>query len=565
LASEAGEIAADLVSEESFRHFLDDMLYTHDGDDRQWGPEHDLARDNIEAILAGYGLDVALEPFPYNSDTYYNVVATKWGTVDPNQEYIIGAHFDSINTAGGDGAPGADDNATGVALMLEAARVLSEYDSDYTIRFIAFDRHEQGTVGSQAYVSAHPDDTILGVIAPDMIGSGGGSLQVIVHAGSAFHTFRDAVGAALLTYGPLSPSLQSDFMPCLNDHCPFEDAGIPGCRLLEAAYLSNPYDHTSEDSVDRPGYIDYAYATKITRSIVGFLVDHALNPVVAPGPPTYWEHQAKKHRYLSIDPNANAPDNVAIKVEVAEMRRCQGDPRRSCRQNSDCRKACENDLDAFCVTAAQCVMANCIDTGPCMDIAPTDPPPTWWVQQPQQITDGCVPSCTDEDWVARLEKDDGDPGTAPYSEDWSGYADLLHIGDCPIVPCATYNVYACDPADTAVCSVPLVVATTVMPNNTPRNYGDVVGPTDGELNMTPPDGFVNVSDITAWLLTKQNYGTSNLPQAHPTWMDLHGLGTGLPPNYILGVSDLMQIYSFGFVKGLPWKNASGGLDPQDCP
>ncbi len=83
--------------------------------------------------------------------------------------------------------------------------------------------------------------------------------------------------------------------------------------------------------------------------------------------------------------------------------------------------------------------------------------------------------------------------------------------------------------------------------------------------MTPPDGFVNVADVAGWILNKQNYGTSNLPQTHPTWMDLHGLGTGLPPNYILGVSDLQQIAVFAFGNGLPWENASGGLEPGDCP
>ena len=104
-----------------------------------------------------------------------------------------------------------------------------------------------------------------------------------------------------------------------------------------------------------------------------------------------------------------------------------------------------------------------------------------------------------------------------------------------------------------------------MPNKTPRNYVDVVGPTDVDVNMTPSDGFANVYDVGWWILNKQNYGTSNLPQTHPTWMDLHGLGAGIPPNYILSFSDLTQITVFGFGRSLPCKNSAGGLEPGVCP
>ncbi len=74
---------------------------------------------------------------------------------------------------------------------------------------------------------------------------------------------------------------------------------------------------------------------------------------------------------------------------------------------------------------------------------------------------------------------------------------------------------------------------------------------------------MNIVDVWAYGLTKQDYGTQNKPQAHPTWIDLHGLGDGNPPNYILNVNDIYQIL-FGYV-GLPWKNASGNLQPGDCP
>ncbi|MHC4698481.1 MAG: hypothetical protein ACYTFA_17245, partial [Planctomycetota bacterium] len=61
-----------------------------------------------------------------------------------------------------------------------------------------------------------------------------------------------------------------------------------------------------------------------------------------------------------------------------------------------------------------------------------------------------------------------------------------------------------------------------------------------------------------------NYGSYQQPQAHLTWADLHGSGTGIPPNYNLSVADLMAVYVFGLVNSHPYVNTQGGLDPQDC-
>ena len=162
-ASDPGTTVSSLVSEASYRSYLDDMLYTRFGDDRGFGTEHDLAQANIYSILSGFGLDVVLEPVSYYGSTYYNVVGTKWGTIYSGQEYVLGAHYDSVNN------PGADDNASGTALMLEAARVLSGFDSEYTIRFIAFDREEQGLWGSEQYVQDHINDDILAMISTSVI------------------------------------------------------------------------------------------------------------------------------------------------------------------------------------------------------------------------------------------------------------------------------------------------------------------------------------------------------------------------------------------------------------
>ncbi|MHC4697394.1 MAG: SBBP repeat-containing protein [Planctomycetota bacterium] len=309
--------------------------------------------------------------------------------------------------------------------------------------------------------------------------------------------------------------------------------------------------------------------------VTGALSDNAFKIELRDPPdlPADEEHQAAKHRYLSIDPSTNPGMNTALKVEVAEMRRCVVDPRRACLVDEDCDPVCANDLDKYCTSPDQCGGADCIETGPCVDMAPTRAPLSWIVQQPVQEPEGsgckrpgCPPydpgednCCTDEDWVARLSD-------TVYSEDWSAQT-VLHIGDCAIVPCVTYHVSACDPLNLDICSAPLEIATQRFPALFPfKLYGDVSG---GAVlpgpEVLPPDGYVNVADLQVTILTILNYGTVNKPQAHPTWVDLHGLGTGIPPNYILNVADLQAVYVYSLTNGLPYVNTQGGLDPQDCP
>jgi hypothetical protein len=169
---------------------------------------------------------------------------------------------------------------------------------------------------------------------------------------------------------------------------------------------------------------------------------------------------------------------------------------------------------------------------------------------------------TDGEWTAALS-------STAYSQDWSA-SSLLHIGGCGIVPCVTYRVHACNPLNLDICSEPLEVATQRFPELARPValplFGDVCGGTEGDPpEVLPPDQYVNVKDLLVTQLTVINYGSATLPQAHPTWVDLHGPGVGIPPQYILNVSDLTAVYVFGLTNNLPWVNTQGGLDPLDCP
>ncbi len=259
-------------------------------------------------------------------------------------------------------------------------------------------------------------------------------------------------------------------------------------------------------------------------------------PVAAVDP----EHQARKNRYVSISPNRDCPFTFALQVTLTSMNRCSGDLSRACTVDDDCEAAVPGS-------------GTCIEHP---DVGTTGP---WWVQAPQQEPLGCIPGpCGDDDWFARVD-------SVPHFEAWR--LGTLHIGDCEMIPVATYEIRACTPPDGLFCSDPLTIGTIEQPFVSPGfrgNYGDAVGPVDAITEQfTPPDGFTNVVDVSAYILTKQNYGTANTPQTHPTWVDLHGLGDGNPPQYILNVSDLGQILKA--FAGDAWIDDPGNMDPGQCP
>jgi hypothetical protein len=135
------------------------------------GPYAPLAGQYIRNELSGFGLNTAVQSFAIEGNAYgQNIIGELPGTTRPNDIYVICAHYDSI----ADDpwlAHGADDNASGTAAVLTAARVLSQYQFEGTLRFIAFSAEEQGLIGSEAYASAAhaAGDNIIAAINLDMI------------------------------------------------------------------------------------------------------------------------------------------------------------------------------------------------------------------------------------------------------------------------------------------------------------------------------------------------------------------------------------------------------------
>jgi hypothetical protein len=494
-----GAVAAALVQLDSYRDVHQNELYTHDGDDRWFGPEHDLARANIAAIMTGHGLSVTLEPFVYNNETYFNVVGTKLGTVDPSVEYVIGAHYDSINFADWElhGAPGADDNASGVALVLEAARVLTQYPSDYTIRFVAFDREEQGLHGSWGYALDHIADNIQAMISADMVAYNIGTDSVdVLFTHSESTPLMEEVGLAVEMYG--EGIGWSGGSGGSSDHAPFESVGFHAVLLIED--WGNPCWHHGCDNIDNPGYIDYDLATRITRSAVGFLADRA---------------------GVQVDlPDADyTGDGLVDMVDYAEFELCFEGPDAPVDPPCDFFDL-DGDTDVDC---SDWLLFKAVWDGP------EDPPVFWGCNLPAPIAvaeSGRAltvtapehtrpmallvegdPSNPNVSCVASYVQADGRLAAAPVFQDYTDWGTIIVNGDA-VVPETTFIV-SCDYGELGL-SLKATTASTTL-------WGDVVGDFVGGA-WTEANGTVDFNDISAVV-----DAFKSAPTAPPiAWADMVG-------------------------------------------
>jgi len=187
------EVVQEIVNEVSLSDLSEHVRNLQDDDSEpgwdalrsrySFSSELDIEKQYIHQHFSDLGLQVEYDPFTLcgygGSVEIFNVVATLPGTdAASDQVYIICSHYDSIATRTPgwdwetDPAPGADDNATGTAVVMEAARVLSQYEFAHTICFMTFAGEEQGLWGSQHYAASarQADDDIAGVINLDMVG-----------------------------------------------------------------------------------------------------------------------------------------------------------------------------------------------------------------------------------------------------------------------------------------------------------------------------------------------------------------------------------------------------------
>ncbi len=167
--------------------------------------------------------------------TSENVIGIKRGTAAPNEVVVVGGHRDSVRVS-----PGANDNGSGTAAVLEAARLLAEVPTVRTIHFIGFGAEEVGLIGSAFYVR-NASASVVGMVNMDMVGRGPAILAGNLTGHPAMLDVADAVARGLgLTL--------RRFRLGQSDHVSFEQAGIP------AVFLHTGDDdaiHTPNDVLER--------------------------------------------------------------------------------------------------------------------------------------------------------------------------------------------------------------------------------------------------------------------------------------------------------------------------
>lgn len=263
-----------------------DSLQAHVQHLQDYQTRHALAGNQLQIAtwisdqFNSYGFsNTYMQQYQHQGTTQYNVIATIPGYLHPECYVVVSAHYDSqsLNSSNYTWAPGADDNASGTAGLLEMARVmkLTGYLPRCTIRFIAFSAEEGMAYGSSAYcdyaLSENHDIRIS--VNLDMIASNEPVTQeyrVTPFSGSPLHcgesiAFSESYSSLLPVKGEMNYG---------GDNMMFNNAGYP-CAMFKERHLS-PYWHRADDIID---HLDFQYALQIMRAATATTAIYANHPV----------------------------------------------------------------------------------------------------------------------------------------------------------------------------------------------------------------------------------------------------------------------------------------------
>ncbi|MGH7548213.1 MAG: M28 family peptidase [Gemmatimonadales bacterium] len=259
---------------------------------------HQAARDYVTAELRAAGLAVDLAPFRFRGRTYHNVVGSLGGR-DPEQPYLlVGAHFDSTAST-----PGADDNASGVAALIECARLVAPRAPQARVAFAGLDLEELQTVTGKYRVGSRAlargararGDRLQGALILEMVGycdptpgsqivppflgikapREGNFLAAVgdTRSRSLLEAFLVGARAAVpdLPLVAYRARLRGWLMPLtrLSDNASLWDAGYPSLMLTDTAFLRNPHYHQWSD---RSETLDFGFMAKVTQATVGAIL-----------------------------------------------------------------------------------------------------------------------------------------------------------------------------------------------------------------------------------------------------------------------------------------------------
>lgn len=231
---------------------------------------------------------------PAGEMEFWNIVAEKSGTTRPEEVLVIGAHYD---TCAGTGTVGADDNASGVAGLLELARLFSSFQTARTVRFVALVNEEPpffktDYMGSRVHArqSVERGDKIVGMLCLEMIGYYSSEpksqkypfplekvLSKVYPSTGNFVAFvsdissRQLLSRSLLAFRENAqfPS-EGVFLPGWvqgidwSDHASFWKHGIPAVMITDTAIYRNHFYHTP---MDTPDSLDYESMARVVDGL----------------------------------------------------------------------------------------------------------------------------------------------------------------------------------------------------------------------------------------------------------------------------------------------------------
>jgi hypothetical protein len=234
-------------------------------------PGNGLAIEYLEATLRSFGYEPELQWFePAPGLRSANVVATLRGTADPEVQYVVGSHFDSVQEG-----PGSDDNTSGTAALLEVARVLARRPQAATIRFVWFTSEESGLRGSREYVrlALVAGDRVVGALNNDMVGwANDDRLDNTIRY--ANRGLRDLQHAAAFLFTDLI-TYDAHYYKFTDAHSLVDGFGDVGAGIGSYPVLGTPHYHQPHDVLET---VNHRLVAEVSRTTLASVVLMASSP-----------------------------------------------------------------------------------------------------------------------------------------------------------------------------------------------------------------------------------------------------------------------------------------------
>lgn len=246
--------------------------------------------------------------------SWFNLIATRAGSVPSAGSVVACGHLDSHSETPWTRAPGADDNASGSALLLEAARVLAGPATPRTLQFVWFGGEEDGLLGSTPRAAAQraAGDSLALLLDNDQVGRGS---SMTVYGNSTSAADLDSAAAIAARDVPELPLITAvDPTYRGSDQAPYWDQGYRAISFVESAWKSNTDIESTRDSL---GAVDVSLVTRLTRLVVAIAGEYLTLPSSAVRGHDATD-EAARPRVRAVD---DAPDGWRVRVDLPRLAR----------------------------------------------------------------------------------------------------------------------------------------------------------------------------------------------------------------------------------------------------